>query len=126
MAAVAALLGLVLAYLLYGRRLANRVRVPRRLRDAFEDDFYAEPAYRRLIAYTLFPLSGGLRWVEHRLLDRGGEHVGESLATVEWPERWRPNPRTPSYALSIAGGLVLIGVLVLLFSHGMSRLTLTP
>jgi NADH-quinone oxidoreductase subunit L len=121
--AAAAILGLLLAYILYGRRLAQRVAVSHAIRHAFEEDLYSEPAYRRVIAYSLFPVSGALRWIEHRILDRGEDEVGESLASVDWPERWRPNPRTPAYAATIAGGLVLIGLLVLLFSHGLSRLT---
>jgi hypothetical protein len=126
LAAAAGLLGLALAYVFYSRGMARRFAISPQVRQTFEEGFYAEPAYRRLLALSLFPVGTAVGWVERRVLDRGGHEVGESLAAAEWPERWTPRPRTSAYGAAIAGGLVLIALLAFLFSHGLSRLTLTP
>jgi NADH:ubiquinone oxidoreductase subunit 5 (subunit L)/multisubunit Na+/H+ antiporter MnhA subunit len=112
--AVAALLGLAVAVVVYGRRAlpASRITgfapwIPR----AFSRAFYIGDAYRWGTENALLRAGIVADWVDRVVIDGAADRVGGGVAGVTGPSRWAPSARIPQLALGAFAGLVLLAVL---------------
>lgn len=111
---IAAILGLAVAFLLYGRRVRPAARISARmpgLTRAFSRGFYLDDAYRWGTENALLRAGSLLGWVDRVLIDGAADRLGAGVAGVHRAVRWAPSLRIPQLALGVFSGLVLLALL---------------
>jgi NADH-quinone oxidoreductase subunit L len=116
-ATLASVLGAVVALLVYWRRLAPTMATRfEGARLALRHALYVDRAYGLAVSRGLLPLSRGLGFIDHRVIDSGIELVAESVAFGSTPGGRLPRLRPQHFALGLFVGLVGLAALTILFA----------
>jgi hypothetical protein len=118
--AAAGLAGLVLAWLLFGRRLAARIggalpiagSAGSAVAVAFGQGFYLDRAYDLAVEWILLPLSAAFGWIDRRLVDGFFAGLGESVAAAGRPRPWLARLRFNQLTFGFLAGSLLLGLIV--------------
>ncbi len=127
--ATPAVLGLLLAWVLYGWRRLPALAVDRRLGwgyRAFRDGFYIDRAYRTIVDFGLLGVARTVDWVDRRLVDGFVDRFGESMSALSRLQMPRAG-RLPEGAFGLILGVLGVAVLTLALSvQAIRRLTGGP
>jgi NADH-quinone oxidoreductase subunit L len=111
--AVAALVGVAVAWLIYGRRLAVPGLQPESA--VLGEGLYVGRGYAIAGSRLLLPATAGLDWADERLVDGAGDLVADSLTYAGRPRRWLLDLPLRQLAIAVlAGALVLALATILL------------
>lgn len=111
--AVAALVGITAAWLIYGRRLPVPGLQPASA--AVGEGLYLGRGYAIAGSRLLLPATTALDWADERVIDGAGDLVADSLTYAGRPRRWIPDLPLRQLAIAVLGGaLVLAAVTILL------------
>jgi NADH-quinone oxidoreductase subunit L len=105
----AAVLGAVVAIVLYARR----VPVPAALqpvRRAMGEGLFIDQAYRFGAAGLLIPVSRAAGWLETRVIDSTLDLISDSVAFAGKPRSWLAQVRARQLVIGLFAGVVILGV----------------
>jgi len=121
-----ALAGLLVAWVLYARRLSLPAAAAGQLsalRTALERGFYIDAAYRHGLARALLLCGRALDWVDRRLVDGFVEGLGQGTLALGRAARRLETGRAQQYALGVfAGVLAMAAVTAALGLQAVRRL----
>jgi NADH-quinone oxidoreductase subunit L len=115
--AAAAVVGAVVAWVVYARR----VPVPaafQPLRRAMGEGLFLDRAYRLGAVALLLPVSRAAGWVETRVVDTGLDLISDSVAFAGQPRRWLAEVRIRQLLIGLFAGLVALGTLAIVLAGG--------
>jgi NADH-quinone oxidoreductase subunit L len=107
--AVAAVLGAVIAWVVYARRM----RVPAAIqpvRRAIGEGLFIDWAYRQGAARVLLPASRAAEWIDLRIVDGALDLITDSVALAGHPRRWLAGARARQLVIGLFAGVVALGV----------------
>jgi NADH-quinone oxidoreductase subunit L len=108
--AVAAIVGALVAWLAFGRRL-RPVAALRPIRLVGDHALYVEQGYGVLGRRGLVPLSRALGWADRRVVDGGFGLIADSLAFAGQPRRWFTDWRLRPVTIGFLVGVVALGLI---------------
>ncbi|HXN00766.1 MAG TPA: proton-conducting transporter membrane subunit [Candidatus Dormibacteraeota bacterium] len=115
--AATAVLGAVVAFVVYARR----VPVPAALqpvRHAMGEGLFIDRAYRLAAVGVVLPVSRAALWVETRVVDGALDLVGDSIAFAGQPRRWLAEARIRPLLIGFFAGVVALGTLAIVLAGG--------
>ncbi len=115
--AAAAVLGALIAWAVYARR----VRVPagfQPVRRAMGEGLFIDRAYRLGAVAVLLPLSRSAGWVETRVIDAALDLISDSVAFAGQARRWPTEVRIRQLVIGLFAGLVVLGTLAIVLAGG--------
>ena len=115
--AAAAMLGALIAWAVYARR----VPVPaafQPVRRAMGEGLFIDRAYRLGAVAVLLPLSRSAEWVETRVIDAALDLISDSVAFAGQPRRWPAEVRIGQLVIGLFAGLVVLGTLAIVLAGG--------
>ncbi len=115
--AASAVLGAVVAFVVYARR----VSVPAALqpvRNAIGEGLFIDRAYRLAAVGIVLPVSRAAAWVETRVVDGGLDLVGDSFEFAGQPRRWLGEFRIRPLLIGFFAGVVVLGTLAIVLAGG--------
>ena len=115
--AATAVLGAVVAFVVYARR----VPVPAALqpvRHAMGEGLFIDRAYRLAAVGVVLPVSRAASWVETRVVDGALDLVGDSIAFVGQPRRWLAEARIRPLLIGFFAGVVALGTIAIVLAGG--------
>jgi NADH-quinone oxidoreductase subunit L len=115
--AAAAVLGALVAFVVYARR----VPVPsalRPVRHAMGEGLFTERAYRLAAVGLVLPASRAASWVDTRVVDGALDLVGDSIEFAGQPRRWLGEFRIRPLLIGYFAGVVVLGTLAVVLAGG--------
>jgi NADH-quinone oxidoreductase subunit L len=115
--AATAILGAVVAFVVYARR----VPLPSALqpvRHAMGEGLFVDRAYRLAAVGVLLPVSRAALWIETRVVDGALDLVGDSIAFAGQPRRWLAEARLRPLLIGFFAGVVALGTLAIVLAGG--------
>jgi NADH-quinone oxidoreductase subunit L len=113
--AATAVLGVVVAWVVYARR----VPVPAALkpvRYAMGEGLFIERAYRLGAGTVMLPLSRAAGWVESHVIDGALDLISESVAFAGQPRQWLAQVRARQLVIGLFAGVVALGAIAIVFA----------
>jgi NADH-quinone oxidoreductase subunit L len=115
--AAAAVLGAVVAFVVYARRVPAPSAL-RPVRHAMGEGLFTERAYRLAAVGLVVPLSRAASWVDTRVVDGALDLVGDSIEFAGQPRRWLGEFRIRPLLIGFFAGLVVLGALTIVLAGG--------
>src|SRR3984893_12968060 len=115
--AATAVLGAVVAFVLYARRVSLPVAL-QPVRQAMGEGLFVDRAYRLAAVGVVLPLSRAASWVETRGVDGALDLVGDSIAFAGQPRRWLAEARIRPLLIGFFAGVVALGTLAIVLAGG--------
>jgi len=115
--AASAVVGAVVAFVLYARR----VPVPAALqpvRHAIGEGLFVDRAYRLAAVGVVLPISRAASWVDTHVVDGALDLIGDSLAFAGEPRRWLGEFRLRPLLIGYFAGVVVLGTLAVVLAGG--------
>jgi NADH-quinone oxidoreductase subunit L len=112
--AAAALIGVAVAWLIYGRRLAVPGLQPASA--VVGDGLYVGRGYAIAGSRLLLPVTAALDWADERLVDGAGDLVADSLTYAGRPRRWLLDLPLRQLTIAVLGGALVLAVLTILLA----------
>ena len=115
--AAAAVLGAVVAFVVFARR----VPLPAGLQPvsaAMGEGLFVDRAYRLAAVGIVLPASRAASWVETRVVDAALDLVGDSIGFAGQPRRWLAEVRIRPLLIGFFAGLVALGTLAIVLAGG--------
>jgi NADH-quinone oxidoreductase subunit L len=112
--ALAALVGVAVAWLIYGRRLAVPGLQPASA--VVGEGLYVGRGYAIAGRRLLLPATAGLDWADERLVDGAGDLVADSLTYAGRPRRWLLDLPLRRLAIAVLGGALVLAVATILLA----------
>jgi NADH-quinone oxidoreductase subunit L len=115
--AAAAVLGALVAFVVYARR----VPVPAALqpvRHAMGEGLFIDWAYQLAAVGVVLPVSRAASWVETRVIDGALDLVGASIEFVGQPRRWMAEFRIRPLLVGFFAGVVALGAIAIALAGG--------
>jgi NADH:ubiquinone oxidoreductase subunit 5 (subunit L)/multisubunit Na+/H+ antiporter MnhA subunit len=115
--AAAAVLGAVVAFVVYARRLPLPSAVEPVAR-ALGEGLYVERAYRLAAVGLVLPASRAASWVESHVVDGALDLVSDSIEFAGRPRRWLGEFRIRPMLIGYFAGVVVLGTLAVVLAGG--------
>ena len=115
--AATAVLGALVALVLYGRRVPLPAAL-QPVRHAMAEGLFVDRAYRLAAVGVVLPLSHAASWVETRVVDGAIDLIGDSLAFAGQPRRWLAEARIRPLLIGFFAGIVVLGALAVVLADG--------
>jgi hypothetical protein len=115
--AATAMLGAVVAFVVYARR----VPLPAALQPvshAMGEGLFVDRAYRLAAVGIVLPASRAASWVETRIVDGALDLVGDSIEFAGQPRRWLAEVRIRPLLIGFFAGVVALGTLAVVLAGG--------
>ncbi|TMC66748.1 MAG: NADH-quinone oxidoreductase subunit L [Chloroflexota bacterium] len=115
--AAAAVLGAVVAFVVFARR----VPLPAGLQPvsaAMGEGLFVDRAYRLAAVGIVLPASRAASWVETRVVDAALDLVGDSIEFAGQPRRWLAEVRIRPLLIGFFAGVVALGTLAIVLAGG--------
>ena len=115
--AAAAVLGAVVAFVVFARR----VPLPAGLQPvsaAMGEGLFVDRAYRLAAVGIVLPASRAASWVETRVVDAALDLVGDSIEFAGQPRRWLAEVRIRPLLIGFFAGLVALGTIAIVLAGG--------
>jgi NADH:ubiquinone oxidoreductase subunit 5 (subunit L)/multisubunit Na+/H+ antiporter MnhA subunit len=107
--AAASLLGAVVAWVVYARRLPAPSAI-QPVRRALGEGLFIDWAYGQGAALGLVPISRAAEWVDVHIVDGAVDLITESVAFAGHPRRWPGGVRARQLVIGLFAGVVALGV----------------
>ena len=107
--AAASVLGAVVAWVVYARRLPAPAAI-QPVRRAMAEGLFIDWAYRQGAARGLVPVSRAAEWVDVHIIDGAADLVTESVAFAGHPRHWLGSVRARQLMIGLFAGVVALGV----------------
>ena len=105
--AAVAVLGAVVAWVVYARRVAVPTAF-QPVRQAMGEGLFIDQAYRLGVAALLLPVSRAAGWVETRVVDGALDLISDSVAFAGQPRRWLAQVRARQLVIGLFAGIVAL------------------
>jgi NADH-quinone oxidoreductase subunit L len=115
--ATTAVLGAVVAFVVYARRVSLPAAL-QPVRQAVGEGLFVDRAYRLAAVGVVLPLSRAASWVETRVVDGAMDLVGDSIAFAGQPRRWLAEARIRPLLIGFFAGVVALGTLAIVLAGG--------
>jgi hypothetical protein len=115
--AVTAVLGSVVAFVVYARRVPMPAAL-RPVRQAMGEGLFIDRAYQLAAVGVVLPVSRAASWVETRVVDWALDLVGDSLEFAGQPRRWLAEIRVRPLLIGFFAGVVALGTLAVVLAGG--------
>jgi NADH-quinone oxidoreductase subunit L len=119
---VLALCGIGLAYAMYGAKTFSAEALTARFRPIYVtlfNRYWIDELYCWLMDSSIISVSFGMSWFDRNVVDGVVNGVGKAATVAGAWLRGLQTGRIPSYALAVAGGLVIIAFWAVFFRHGL-------
>ncbi|MFN8637202.1 MAG: NADH-quinone oxidoreductase subunit L [Chloroflexota bacterium] len=121
---VLALCGIGLAYLMYSSGAVSPVALAARFRPVYVllfNRYWIDELYCWIMDKLVIAVSFGMGWFDTNVIDGIVNGVGRGTTVAGDWLRWLQTGRIPSYALAVAGGLLIIAFWAVFFAQGVVR-----
>jgi NADH-quinone oxidoreductase subunit L len=115
--ATAAVLGAVVAFVIYARRVPLPVGL-QPVSHAMGEGLFIDRAYRLAAEGIVLPASRAASWVETRVVDGALDLVGDSIEFVGQPRRWLAEVRIRPLLIGFFAGVVALGTIAIVLAGG--------
>ena len=119
---VLALCGIGLAYAMYGAKTFSAEALTARFRPIYVtlfNRYWIDELYCWLMDTFIIAVAFGMSWFDRNVVDGVVNGVGKATTVAGDWLRGLQTGRIPSYALAVAGGLVIIAFWAVFFRHGL-------
>jgi NADH-quinone oxidoreductase subunit L len=119
---VLALLGIGLAYVMYGARTFSAEALTARFRPIYVtlfNRYWIDELYCWVMDTFIIAVAFGMSWFDRNVVDGVVNGIGKGTTVAGDWLRGLQTGRIPSYALAVAGGLVIIAFWAIFFRHGL-------
>jgi NADH-quinone oxidoreductase subunit L len=117
MIAAAAVLGALVAFVLYARRVPLPAAL-QPVRHAMGEGLFIDRAYQLAAVGIVLPVSRAASWVETRVIDGALELVGDSIEFVGQPRRWMAEFRIRPLLIGFFAGVIALGAIAIVLAGG--------
>jgi len=115
--AAAAVLGALIAWAVYARRVPAPAAF-QSVRRAMGEGLFIDRAYQLGAVAVLLPLSRSAGWVETRVIDAALDLISDSVAFAGQARRWPAEVRIRQLVIGLFAGLVVLGTLAIVLAGG--------
>jgi NADH-quinone oxidoreductase subunit L len=115
--AVTAVVGAVVAFVVYARRVPWRVAL-RPVSQAMGEGLFVERGYRLAAVGALLPVSRAASWVETHIIDGAIDLVGDSIEFAGQPRRWLGEVRIRPLLIGFFAGVLALAALAIVLGGG--------
>ena len=115
--AASAVLGTVVAFVLYGRRVPAPAAL-QPVRYAMGEGLFIDRAYRVAAVSVVLPVSRAASWVDTHIVDGALDLIGDSIEFAGQPRRWLGEFRLRPILIGFFAGVVVLGTLAIVLAGG--------
>jgi NADH-quinone oxidoreductase subunit L len=115
--AAAAVLGALVAFVVYARRVPLPAAL-QPVRHGMGEGLFVDPAYQLAAVGIMLPVSRAASWVDTRVIDGALDLVGDSIEFVGQPRRWMAEFRIRPLLIGFFAGVVALGAISIVLAGG--------